>query len=97
MGDISREDEEDSQGGSPHSHQGSQDLMGQIPPPTPRVKPQSPLLFTPPIRMFPLQRHEEMHPPNDPWMPNSSRYEDVLDEAQTCKPFIRKHKLHWQR
>ncbi|CAL9048002.1 unnamed protein product, partial [Musa banksii] len=65
-------------GGSPYSHQGSQDLMGQSRPPTPRVKPQSPLLFTPRIRMFPLQRHEEMHPPSDAWMPNSSWYGDVL-------------------
>ncbi|RRT67829.1 hypothetical protein B296_00015371 [Ensete ventricosum] len=32
--------------------------------------------------MFPLQRHEEeMHPPSDPWMPNSSKYEDVLDDT----------------
>lgn len=81
MGNTSsvREGGEEGQGGSSHCQRGSEDLMGQSPPQSPRGAAQSPLLFAPQVPMTPLQRHEEMHSPSDSCTPNSPMYEDALD------------------
>lgn len=51
MGNTSsvREGGEEGQGGSSHCQRGSEDLMGQSPPQSPRGAAQSPLLFAPQV------------------------------------------------
>ncbi|XP_042385729.1 SNF1-related protein kinase regulatory subunit beta-2-like isoform X2 [Zingiber officinale] len=77
MGNVSSF-RESGEGGSSRSPAGSDDLMGQSPPQSPKSASQSPLLFSPQIPVTPLQRQEEMQ--SNQGMSNSRMYDDVLDE-----------------
>ncbi|XP_074586453.1 SNF1-related protein kinase regulatory subunit beta-2-like [Curcuma longa] len=69
---------ESGDGGSSRSRAGSDDLMGQSPPQSPKSASLSPLLFSPQIPVTPLQRQEETQ--SNQGMPNCTMYDDVLDE-----------------
>ncbi|XP_031102260.1 SNF1-related protein kinase regulatory subunit beta-2 [Ipomoea triloba] len=80
----SRAEESGAAGGggeAPDSAQMDGEFMGQSPPSSPRAS-RSPLMFRPQMPVVPLQRPDELHIPNPPWMQTASGYDDMYDEQR---------------
>ncbi|RWR83241.1 SNF1-related protein kinase regulatory subunit beta-2 isoform X1 [Cinnamomum micranthum f. kanehirae] len=59
---------------------GSQEMMGQSPPHSPRTVVQTPLMFTPQVPMAPLPRPDEMHTQSHAWTQNVADHDAMICE-----------------
>lgn len=62
-----------------HVLSGSQEMMGQSPPHSPRTV-QTPRMFTPQVPMAPLQRPDDLQIQSHAWMQNAAEYDNMTCE-----------------